>query len=85
MELGGLNKTLVLILTLVSGNGLIEDKELDSFLKEFVGSVTAAETGPEVSKRSGRFELSFVRFRLDVFSVHLLARDCTGWPYRMCE
>ena len=33
----------------VSGNGYIEGTELDAFLKEFVGSVTAAESGPEVS------------------------------------
>lgn len=30
------------------GNGYIEGTELDAFLKEFVGSVTASESGPEV-------------------------------------
>jgi len=30
------------------GNGYIEGTELDAFLKEFVGSVTSAESGPEV-------------------------------------
>ena len=36
-------------LGLFSGNGYIEGTELDAFLKEFVGSVTSTESGPEVS------------------------------------
>ena len=35
----------------MSGNGYIEGTELDAFLKEFVGSVTAAESGPEVGDK----------------------------------
>ena len=34
----------------ISGNGYIEDKELDGFLIELVTSVNAADVGPEVSQ-----------------------------------
>lgn len=34
----------------VSGNGYIEDKELDGFLKELVTSVNATDLGPDVSR-----------------------------------
>ena len=36
------------ILNIISGNGYIEDKELDGFLVELVTSVNAADVGPEV-------------------------------------
>jgi hypothetical protein len=36
---------------LLSGNGYIEGKELDGFLREFVSSVNNSETGPEVRER----------------------------------
>ena len=34
--------------TYISGNGYIEDKELDGFLVELVTSVNAVDLGPEV-------------------------------------
>ena len=36
-------------LSLYEGNGYIEGKELDGFLKEFVSSVNQSDCGPEVS------------------------------------
>ena len=36
-------------LTYISGNGYIEGKELDNFLREFISSVNVLDTGPEVS------------------------------------
>ena len=37
-----------MLLNTISGNGYIEDKELDGFLVELVTSVNAADVGPEV-------------------------------------
>ena len=39
----------VVFLSISQGNGYIEGKELDGFLKEFVSSVNQSDCGPEVS------------------------------------
>lgn len=47
---------------LISGNGYIEGRELDHFLREFVASVSANDLGADVSSktRTGRGELGLL-------------------------
>lgn len=40
-------------MNLFPGNGYIEGSELDGFLKEFVSSVNANDSGSEVSRQAG--------------------------------
>ena len=45
----------------VSGNGYIEGRELDDFLREFVSSVSLTDVGPEVSPRAKQLFLNEAR------------------------
>lgn len=51
------NNWLFFFLFLFAGNGFIEGKELDNFLREFVSSVNATDVGPEIVSDSMLAEL----------------------------
>ena len=42
----------------LSGNGYIEGRELDDFLREFVSSVSLTDVGPEVSRCADKLSSS---------------------------